>query len=51
MGCALRSVDIYLLPSARIHVVSILQAMSYGLAVVASDGWGIEEYIEHGKTV
>ena len=30
-------------------MVSILQAMSYGLAVVASDGWGIEEYIEHGK--
>lgn len=40
--------DIYVLPSARIHVVSILEAMSYGLAVVVSDGWGIEEYVEEG---
>jgi glycosyltransferase involved in cell wall biosynthesis len=38
---------IFLLPAARIHIVSLLQAMSYGLAVVASDGWGIEEYITH----
>jgi glycosyltransferase involved in cell wall biosynthesis len=41
--------DIYLLPSARLHVVSILQAMAYGLTVVASDGWGISEYIDHEK--
>src|SRR5262249_47755025 len=41
---------IFLLPSARIHVVSLLQAMSHGLAVVTSDGWGIEEYIDHERT-
>jgi glycosyltransferase involved in cell wall biosynthesis len=40
---------IFLLPAARIHVVSLLQAMSYGLAVVASDGWGIEEYLDHER--
>ncbi|MBF0538360.1 MAG: glycosyltransferase family 4 protein [Nitrospirae bacterium] len=40
--------DIYVLPSARIHVVSILQAMANGLAVVVSDGWGIEEYVVNG---
>jgi glycosyltransferase involved in cell wall biosynthesis len=39
--------DIFLLPSARIHIVSLLQAMSYGLPVVGSDGWGIEEYLVH----
>jgi glycosyltransferase involved in cell wall biosynthesis len=38
---------IYLLPSARIHIVSLLQAMASGLAVVASDGWGINEYLTH----
>ena len=43
------SSHIFLLPAARIHVVSLLQAMSYGLAVVASDGWGIEEYPEHER--
>ncbi|MGA2916324.1 MAG: glycosyltransferase [Sedimentisphaerales bacterium] len=41
--------DIYLLPSDRIHVVSILEAMSYGLAVVASDGWGVQDYVEHRR--
>jgi glycosyltransferase involved in cell wall biosynthesis len=41
--------DIFLLPAARVHIVSLLQAMSYGLAVVAADGWGIEEYIDHGR--
>jgi glycosyltransferase involved in cell wall biosynthesis len=43
------SSDIYLLPSARLHVVSILQAMAHGLTIVASDGWGISEYIEHER--
>jgi glycosyltransferase involved in cell wall biosynthesis len=43
------SSDIFLLPAARIHIVSLLQAMSYGLAVVASDGWGMEEYITHER--
>jgi glycosyltransferase involved in cell wall biosynthesis len=40
---------IFLLPAARIHVVSLLQAMAHGLAVVTSDGWGIEEYIDHER--
>jgi glycosyltransferase involved in cell wall biosynthesis len=40
---------IFLLPAARVHIVSLLQAMSYGLAVVASDGWGIEEYVTHER--
>ena len=44
-----RESHIYLLPSARVHIVSVLQAMSYGQAVIASDGWGMEEYIEHGR--
>lgn len=39
--------DIYVLPAARIHVVSILQAMSHSIPVVVSDGWGIEEYVRH----
>ena len=39
--------DIYLLPAARIHVVSTLEAMSYGLVPIVSDGWGFEEYIEN----
>ena len=41
---------IFLLPAARVHIVSLLQAMSYGLAVVASDGWGMEEYLENERT-
>jgi glycosyltransferase involved in cell wall biosynthesis len=44
-----RESHIFLLPAARVHIVSVLQAMSYGQAVVASDGWGMQEYIEHGR--
>jgi glycosyltransferase involved in cell wall biosynthesis len=49
MSDLLAGSHIFLLPAARIHVVSLLQAMSYGLAVVTSDGWGIEEYITHER--
>jgi glycosyltransferase involved in cell wall biosynthesis len=49
MEALLAGSHIFLLPAARIHVVSLLQAMAHGLAVVASDGWGIEEYVEHGR--
>ncbi len=41
--------DIYVLPSDRIHVVSLLQAMAYRMALVTTDGWAIQEYIEHGR--
>ncbi|MFQ5751374.1 MAG: glycosyltransferase, partial [bacterium] len=44
----LSEADIYLMPSDRIHVVSMLEALSYGMILVASDGWGIEEYITDG---
>jgi glycosyltransferase involved in cell wall biosynthesis len=40
---------ILLLPAARVHIVSLLQAMSFGLAVVASDGWGFDEILEHNR--
>jgi glycosyltransferase involved in cell wall biosynthesis len=40
---------IFLLPAARVHIVSLLQAMAHGLAVVASDGWGIQEYVRHER--
>jgi glycosyltransferase involved in cell wall biosynthesis len=40
---------IYLLPAARVHIVSLLQAMSHGLAVVTSDGWGFNEYVNHER--
>jgi len=41
--------DIFVLPSARLHVVSVVEAMAYGSAIVVSDGWGMQEYIEHGR--
>src|SRR5439155_25478973 len=45
-----RESHIYLLPSARIHIVSVLQAMSYGQVVIASDGWGMDEYVDHERS-
>lgn len=44
-----RETHVYLLPAARIHIVSVLQAMARGQAVVVSDGWGMSEYVEHGR--
>ncbi len=41
---------LFVLPAARVHIVSLLQAMAAGLAVVASDGWGIEEHIHRPRT-
>ena len=49
MSALLAESHIFLLPAARVHILSLLQAMSYGLAVVASDGWGIEEYVTHER--
>lgn len=45
-----RESHVFLLPAARVHIVSVLQAMAHGQAVVVSDGWGMEEYVEHGRT-
>lgn len=42
--------DLYLIPAARIHVVSALKALSYGIPVIASDGWGFSEHITDGVT-
>jgi len=44
-----RQSHIYLLPAARIHIVSLLQAMAYGQAVVGTDGWGFAEYLEDNR--
>ena len=46
----LRSSHYFLLPSARIHVVSIMEAMYYGAVPIVSDGWGIREYVEDNVT-
>ncbi len=45
----MRSTHIFVLPAARIHVVSVLRAMAHGQVVVASDGWGFREYVEHRR--
>jgi glycosyltransferase involved in cell wall biosynthesis len=49
MEALLTESHIFLLPAARVHIVSLLQAMAHGLAVVTSDGWGFEEYVTHGR--
>lgn len=49
MEALLTNSHIYLLPAARVHIVSVLQAMAHGLAVVTSDGWGFQEYVTHER--
>lgn len=38
--------DIFLIPACRIHSMSVVKAMSYGLVVLGSDGWGFNEFID-----
>jgi glycosyltransferase involved in cell wall biosynthesis len=45
-----RDGHVFLLPAARVHIVSVLRAMAFGQAVVVSDGWGMDEYVDHGQT-
>jgi glycosyltransferase involved in cell wall biosynthesis len=49
LDALIRQSQIYLLPAARVHAVSLLQAMAAGLVVVASDGWGFDEFIMHER--
>jgi glycosyltransferase involved in cell wall biosynthesis len=49
METLFNSAEVYVLPSARLHVVSVLQAMASGLAIIVSDGWGMTEYVAHGR--
>jgi glycosyltransferase involved in cell wall biosynthesis len=46
MAALMQRTHLFLLPAARIHIVSVLKAMSYGQVPVCSDGWGFHEYIE-----
>lgn len=40
--------DLFLLPSGLLHAVSILRALRAGLALVASDVYGVDEFVRHG---
>jgi glycosyltransferase involved in cell wall biosynthesis len=39
--------DVFLLPSALLHAVSLTRALRAGLATVASDAFGVNEFIRH----
>lgn len=40
--------DLFLLPSGLLHAVSIVRALRAGLALVASDIYGVDEFVRHG---
>ena len=43
-----RQSDIFLLPSGVLHAVSIVRALRVGMAVAATDVFGVDEFIRHG---
>lgn len=43
--------DVFLLPAKQVHSVSLTYAMSFGLMLVVSDGWGFEEYCDDSNSV
>jgi len=42
--------DVMLIPGARIHSVTVARAMTYGMPIICSDGWGYKEFVQHGVT-
>lgn len=44
----LRVSDFLLVPSFRLHVVTVADGLSFGLPVLCSDGWGYDEFIVDG---
>jgi glycosyltransferase involved in cell wall biosynthesis len=42
--------DAYLVPSCGLHTVSLIEAMSTGAAVIASDAPGVDEFLHHDRT-
>ena len=40
---------VFLIPSYSLHSMSTVQALSYGLPVVVSDGWGFDEFVSDGR--
>lgn len=42
-----READLFLLPSGLLHAVSIVRALRAGLALVASDVYGVDEFVRH----
>jgi hypothetical protein len=45
-----RQADFYLLPSANLHSVSIMQAQLSGAIPIVSDAYGIDRYVRDGNT-
>lgn len=50
MTAMLNSAHVCVLPSARIHVVSVLQAMANGIVPIVSDGWAMRELVTDRET-
>jgi glycosyltransferase involved in cell wall biosynthesis len=46
----LHASDIFIIPAYRLHIISTVQALSYGMPVISSDGWGFSEFVEDGIT-
>lgn len=42
--------DVFLLPSAGLHTLSLLQAMAFGAVVVTTDVPAVEEFVTHSET-
>lgn len=44
----LRKADVFVIPAHRTHSMSISQALSWGIPVLTSNGWGIDHYVKDG---
>lgn len=49
MEALLRQADITLLPSVTLHALTLVQALRAGNVVVGADGYGVREFLRHGR--
>jgi glycosyltransferase involved in cell wall biosynthesis len=50
MTSIIEEVDVFLIPSMRVHSISVVRAMCNNVVPVVSDGWGFDEFVKHGET-
>jgi len=46
----LQQTDVFLIPANAFRSISVVQALAHGIPVIASDGWGFDEFIDDGLT-
>lgn len=45
LATLLLSTDVFVVPASRTHTLSVVRTMRFGVPILASDGWGFDQFI------